>query len=61
MCVDGLKGFKEAIGATSPFAKIQRCIIHQIRSSMKYVSYKDKKASTSDLKSVYTAVNEDVA
>ncbi len=60
-CVDGLNGFKEAIGAVYPFAKIQRCIIHQLRASMKYVPYKDKKAFVADLKSVYGAVNEDVA
>ena len=60
-CVDGLNGFKEAIGATFPFAKIQRCIIHQIRSSMKYVPYKDKKAFVADLKSIYTAVTESEA
>lgn len=44
--VDGLNGFKEAIVATFPFAKIQRCIIHQITSSMKYIPYKDMKALT---------------
>ncbi|WP_443659034.1 IS256 family transposase [Clostridium algidicarnis] len=60
-CVDGLKGFKEAIGASFPFAKIQRCIIHQIRSSMKYIPYKDRKAFVADLKQVYTAVNEETA
>ncbi|QGU93888.1 IS256 family transposase [Clostridium bovifaecis] len=60
-CVDGLNGFKEAIGATFPFSKIQRCIIHQIRSSMKYIPYKDRKAFVSDLKGVYGAVNEEVA
>ena len=60
-CVDGLNGFKEAIGATFPFAKIQRCIIHQIRSSMKYVPYKDKKAFIADLKTIYTAVTESEA
>lgn len=60
-CVDGLNGFKEAIGAVYPFAKIQRCIIHQIRSSMKYIPYKDKKAFVADLKLIYTAVNEDMA
>lgn len=60
-CVDGLNGFKEAIGAVYPFAKIQRCIIHQLRSSMKYIPYKDKKSFVADLKSVYGAVNEDVA
>lgn len=60
-CVDGLNGFKEAIGATFPFAKIQRCIIHQIRSSMKYIPYKDRKAFVADLKGIYKAINEDVA
>ena len=60
-CVDGLNGFKEAIGATFPFAKIQWCIIHQIRSSMKYIPYKDRKAFVADLKGVYTAVNEEIA
>jgi len=60
-CVDGLNGFKEAIGATFPFAKIQRCIIHQIRSSMKYIPYKDRNVFVSDLKGIYKAVNEEVA
>jgi len=60
-CVDGLSGFKEAIGAVYPFAKIQRCIIHQLRASMKYIPYKDKKAFAKDLKAVYGAVNEDLA
>ena len=60
-CVDGLNGFKEAIGATFPFAKIQRCIIHQIRSSMKYIPYKYRKAFIADLKCVYTSVNEEIA
>ena len=60
-CVDGLNGFKEAIGAVYPFAKIQRCIIHQLRASMKYIPYKDRKAFAADLKAVYNSVNEDVA
>lgn len=60
-CVDGLNGFKEAIGATFPFAKIQRCIIHQIRSSMKYIPYKDRKIFVADLKGIYKAVNEEAA
>ncbi|SHH35212.1 Transposase, Mutator family [Clostridium grantii DSM 8605] len=60
-CVDGLSGFKEAIGAAFPFCKIQRCIIHQIRSSMKYIPYKDRKAFVADLKGIYRAVNEEVA
>ena len=60
-CVDGLNGFKEAIGSIYPFAKIQRCIIHQLRASMKYIPYKDKKAFAKDLKAVYGALNENVA
>ncbi|HHZ14278.1 MAG: IS256 family transposase [Caldicoprobacterales bacterium] len=60
-CVDGLNGFKEAIGAAYPFAKIQRCIIHHLRSSMRYVSYKDRRTFAADLKTIYTAVNEDTA
>ncbi|OOM62564.1 IS256 family transposase, partial [Clostridium beijerinckii] len=60
-CVDGLNSFKEAIGATFPFSKIQRCIIHQIRSSMKYIPYKDRKLFIADLKGIYKAVNEEVA
>lgn len=58
-CVDGLNGFREAIGAVYPKAGIQRCIIHQIRSSMRYVNYKHMKAFAADLKEVYTAVTED--
>ena len=49
-CVDDLNGFKEAIGATFTFAKIQMCIIHQIRSSMRYIPYKDRRAFVADLK-----------
>ncbi|HBF76631.1 MULTISPECIES: IS256 family transposase [Clostridium] len=60
-CVDGLNGFKEAIESVYPFAKIQRCIIHQLRASMKYIPYKDKKAFAADLKAVYSAINEDAA
>ena len=60
-CVDGLKGFKEAISAVFPKAQIQRCIIHQIRSSTRYVGYKDIKALMTDLKLVYKAVTEEEA
>ena len=56
-----MDGIKEAIGATFPFSKIQRSIIHQIRSSMKYIPHKDKKIFASDLKSIYKAINADVA
>ena len=60
-CVDGLTGFREAINAALPKSQIQRCIIHQIRSSTRYVSYKDLKALMADLKKVYQAINEEEA
>lgn len=50
--IDGLKGFPEAIEAVFPQTKIQLCIVHQIRSSMKYVAEKDKKAVVTDLKPI---------
>lgn len=56
--VDGLPGFKESITACYPQATIQRCIIHQIRNTFKYVSYKDSKELMKDFKTVYKAVNE---
>ena len=59
--IDGLNGFNEAIKATYPKAEIQRCIVHQIRSSLKFVSWKDRKAVAKDLKSVYSALNEEDA
>lgn len=60
-CVDGLKSFVEAIGAAYPKSQMQRCIIHQIRSSTRYVSYKDIKPLMKDLKLIYTAVTEQEA
>lgn len=60
-CVDGLTRLKEAINAAYPKAEIQRCIIHQLRNSFKYVSYKDIKEFSKDFKSVYNAINEEVA
>ncbi len=60
-CVDGLNGFSEAIKAIYPRTEIQRCIIHQIRNSSKYVSYKDLKQFNTDLRLVYTAVTEEAA
>ena len=60
-CVDGLSGFREAIAGAYPQAQIQRCIIHQIRSSTRYVSWKDIKALMSDLKKAYQAVTEEEA
>lgn len=59
--VDGLAGIKEAISAAYPKAEVQRCIIHQLRNSFKYVSYKDLKAFSKDFKGVYTAVSEEAA
>ena len=59
--IDGLNGFNEAIKAVYPKAEIQRCIVHQIRSSLKFVSWKDRKAVAKDLKSVYSALNEEDA
>ena len=60
-CVDGLPGFKEAIQAVFPKAEIQRCVIHMLRNSFKYVSYKDLKKFASDFKAVYNAPNESAA
>ena len=57
-CTDNLTGFSEAIEAIYPKTEIQNCIIHQLRNSSKYVSYKDIKALMTDLKAVYTAVDE---
>lgn len=59
--VDGLSGFTEAIAVAYPKAEVQRCIIHQIRSSTRYVSYKDIKAFTAALKPIYKAPTEDAA
>ncbi|ABR47789.1 transposase, mutator type [Alkaliphilus metalliredigens QYMF] len=56
--VDGLAGMKEAIQASFPKSEIQRCVIHQLRYSFKYVNYKDRKEFAKDFKEVYTAVNE---
>jgi transposase-like protein len=60
-CVDGLTGFPQAIEAVYPDAEIQQCIIHQIRNSTKYVSYKDLKKLMADLKTVYSAPDEKTA
>ena len=60
-CIDGLKGFPEAIRSTFPETEIQLCIIHQIRHSIKYVGSKDQKAFMSDLKQVYQAPSKPIA
>ena len=61
MCADGLKGLKEAIAAVYPKTEFQRCIVHLIRNTLKYVSYKDRKELAQDLKLIYTASREDEA
>lgn len=60
-CVDGLKGFPEAIAAEYPQTKIQLCIVHMVRNSLKYVSWKDYKAVTADLKQIYQSPTEEAA
>ena len=60
-CTDNLKGFSEAILSIFPKTQIQKCIVHQIRNSLKYVASKDQKAFMKDLKLVYKAINKDVA
>ncbi|MGO4747007.1 IS256 family transposase [Serratia quinivorans] len=60
-CVDGLKGFPDAVNSVYPQTHIQLCIIHMVRNSLKYVSWKDYKAVTSGLKAVYQAPTEDAA
>lgn len=61
VCIDGLKGFPDAIHTVFPETRIQLCIIHQIRNTLKYVSYKDSKAFMRDLKRVYGAESEEIA
>lgn len=61
VCIDGLKGFPDAIHTVFPQARIQLCVIHQIRNTLKYVAYKDQKAFMRDLKRVYGAESEEIA
>lgn len=60
-CCDGLVGLPEAIEATFPRATVQTCVVHLIRASLRYVSYKDRKALAGKLREVYTAANADAA
>ena len=60
-CVDGLKGFEEAICSVFPKTEIQQCVVHQIRTSTKFVSYKDRKLFCADMRKIYTAPNEKAA
>jgi putative transposase len=61
VCCDGLKGFPEAIETVYPQATVQTCIVHMIRNSLRYVSFKDRKAVVKDLKPIYQAVNREEA
>lgn len=61
VCVDGLKGFSEAIAAVYPETVVQRCIVHEVRNSVKYVASKHRKEFCSDLKTVYSAPSEEAA
>lgn len=60
-CMDGLTGFKEAIQEVFPKTEIQRCVIHQIRNSLKYISWKDRKAFMANLRQVYGAPTREAA
>lgn len=60
-CVDGLKGFPEAINTVYPETQIQLCIVHMVRNSLKYVPWKDYKAVTTDLKAIYQSRTEEQA
>ncbi len=57
-CVDGLKGFPDAIAVEYPQTKVQLCIVHIVRNSLRYVSWKDYKAVTADLKQIYQSATE---
>lgn len=59
--IDGLKGFGEAIRTIFPLTEVQLCIVHQVRNSLRYVSYKDRKAFMQDLKQVYKSVTKQLA
>lgn len=60
-CVDGLTGFPEAIEAVFPQTWVQTCLVHLVRSSLRFVPYKDKKRVAADLKKIYTATDQDAA
>jgi len=60
-CVDGLKGFPEAIESVFPLTQVQVCIVHMVRNSLRYVSYKDRRILSLDLKNIYQAITEEQA
>ena len=61
ICADGLSGIEEAISVAFPNTEYQRCIVHQVRNTLKYVPDKDRKAFAKDLKTIYQAINEEKA
>ena len=60
-CVDGLKGFPDAIAVEYPQTRIQLCLVHMVRNSLRYVSWKDYKGVTTDLKRIYQSPTEEQA
>lgn len=60
-CVDGLSGFEDAVRAVFARTEVQRCLVHQVRYSLKYVTQKDRKAFTADLKTIYTSPTREAA
>ena len=58
LCADGLSGIQDAVGTAFPNTEYQRCIVHQLRNTLKYVSHKDKKEFAGDLKTIYHSSNE---
>ena len=61
MCVDGLKGFPQAIESVFPEAEVQLCIVHMVRASLNYVSWKERRQVAADLKPIYRAATADEA
>ena len=61
ICADGLTGMKEAVNAAFPLTELQRCIVHQVRNTLKYVGEKNKKEFAKDLKTIYHAPSEEAA
>ncbi len=61
ICTDGLKGFPDAIEAVFPSTLVQTCIVHLIRASLNFVSWKERKAVAADLKTIYRAVSAETA
>ena len=61
ICADGLSGMQEAVAAAYPQTELQRCIVHQVRNTLKYVGEKNKKEFANDLKTIYQAPSEKAA